>query len=93
MCGGEIEMACCTYHHPSDMGAHSRKPLWDHRPHLIAGLKAEIASAPLAVAGWEAQRVGIAHLATASTSGRDQQGDHPLSGKRLWRRFTHARGT
>src|SRR5216110_3993908 len=38
-----VETACRSDHYSPDMGAHSLKPPRYHRPHLIAGLEAEIA--------------------------------------------------
>ena len=58
--------------------------LWHHCTHEISRLVAEVALASLAMADRKSQIVGIAHLATASTGGRDQQGDDVLGGKLLW---------
>src|SRR5258708_39134651 len=73
---GDVEIACRSDHDPPDMSAHSRKPLWYHRPHLIAGLEAEIALVPLAMTCWEAQLVSIAHPTMPVTIGRDEQRDY-----------------
>ena len=51
----------------------------------IAGLVAKIALAPLPVAGRKAQIVRIAHLASATPLGFDQQGEHLRCVKPLWR--------
>lgn len=76
--------------YPPHMCPRALESLGNHCPHQIAGLVAKVAPAPLAVADRKAQLVGVAHLASATPHGFDQQGEHLRCVEPLWRRGPNA---
>ena len=72
MPGSDSKGPRCFDRDPAHMRSRTLESVWHHRSHQIAGLVAKVASAPLAMTGREAQIVGITHLASTVTSGRDE---------------------